>query len=220
MKYHLPTGSARLVLRFVGSALLLSMLFALCFWWYRTVTRTEGIRYSRGSLTITLEAQDGKIWIELLRWECNSTQREEIGMGDGVQIYRQGVEDQLNSNGDGVVPRGTLFVGLESHLLSRTYQVPHPSYGFGAYALAPANAGIRFYVISFPFWLVVLLTSSVIGIRLRRWRRGRKRCRSRAIGLCEVCGYDLRATPDRCPECGTRTGSADPTWQGLGGQPF
>ena len=55
---------------------------------------------------------------------------------------------------------------------------------------------------SLPLWLFVMLFAAAPARRLVS-HYGRS-ARREAKGLCPRCGYDLRATPDRCPECGRR----------------
>jgi len=53
-------------------------------------------------------------------------------------------------------------------------------------------------------WYAIMIGASVWPsfwlIEFRRRQRDRQHHRK---DLCVRCGYDLRATPDRCPECGT-----------------
>jgi hypothetical protein len=55
------------------------------------------------------------------------------------------------------------------------------------------------HTVRLPMWAACSLTAFLPACAVPRMVRARRRGRS---GLCERCGYDLRATPDRCPECG------------------
>jgi hypothetical protein len=52
-------------------------------------------------------------------------------------------------------------------------------------------------LVGVPHWTLALLLALPPALRLRSHRR-----RPRTPGVCRSCGYDLRATPERCPECG------------------
>lgn len=70
-----------------------------------------------------------------------------------------------------------------------------------------AFAGFRFATVIDGEWdllipdyaLAVLFAATPL-----LWLSSALRCKSRsAKGCCTLCGYDLRASADRCPECGT-----------------
>ena len=54
----------------------------------------------------------------------------------------------------------------------------------------------------FPDWWPPAAAAVLPACWLLAWVRKRRRPRP---GHCASCGYDLRATPGRCPECGTVT---------------
>ena len=54
--------------------------------------------------------------------------------------------------------------------------------------------------VSMPLWIPTILFGSLFcfwyALPLHRRRKRKK------LGLCQKCGYDLRGSKDRCPECG------------------
>jgi hypothetical protein len=50
-----------------------------------------------------------------------------------------------------------------------------------------------------PLWVVAIVMAIPLTVTFIRGRRARVR---HSKGQCRNCGYDLRASPERCPECG------------------
>ena len=83
-----------------------------------------------------------------------------------------------------------------------------------AHRADPAGSFLRAKTrLELPLWSVSVLGLVMPAVRITsRIRKGRVR-----HGRCVACGYDLRATPDRCPECGAVPTAKDARLPGPGG---
>ena len=73
-------------------------------------------------------------------------------------------------------------------------------FAFAGFEVALSDRQNGFWLFAIPYWAVALPLAAAAGWG---WWAGRRRGRREKTGRCLRCGYDLRASAERCPECGT-----------------
>ena len=167
---------------------LLSLVFcvAACVLWVRSLGHRSGTEWARPAFSVKVTETDGVLGLLVAR-------------DSGLIV--PGGEGSLHG---WTHWRTTTRPGRDRASYARP---GFNRWGFGFHAVRtvgrPAGnwriGGRRLWIVYLPHWLPVTL----LAIPPAAWvvRRARSRVR-RATGHCPACGYDLRATPDRCPECG------------------
>ncbi|HZL38265.1 MAG TPA: hypothetical protein VFC78_23320 [Tepidisphaeraceae bacterium] len=172
------------------SGLSLLLCVALCVQWARSLGMTTQARWTRPELSLAVVQANGVIGLFVVR-DSGLVPPYGTGRLYGLFHWRHSLGSASSFGYAGISPGP----GRWGFGASVTLNVGRPR---GNWRLG----GRRLWVIWMPFWVPILLTGLLPAFRIRSLVRGR---RKRQLGHCRSCGYDLRATPDRCPECGTQT---------------
>ena len=159
-----------------ASAVLLVAVLAL---WVRSQQQYEWLTHVRPGRQTTIVSGKGRIVL-------HSIGDTDVPIWPGTRGWALSPEPP---NGDG---------WAISHIASAVRT--HRFFGFEHTDIGSvATPTRRLTILAIPYWSLALPPLIPPAVALARARRRRRRLRDHR---CLQCGYDLRATPDRCPECG------------------
>jgi hypothetical protein len=182
------------------SAVSLLLCMAVCVLWVRSYAAKEWLTYQKTEPSnrlwwkFTLVSCPGQLYIGFGRVDFNGDglaerYQDSTRNPEGFWYLRQPPESQWGQFPQGFKPtRADEVLGRLGFqfILSDVHRWP-------AGALSFRRAFI-------PYWFVTMMT---VVLPFMWWRRRHRRPIRVRGHRCVNCGYDLRATPDRCPECGT-----------------
>jgi hypothetical protein len=176
----------------LGTVLSVVLFGAVCVLWVRSNRPVQHYVVWRGETTIMAQSKGNRLWLQ--RWRVADPLPTRPASSDLKWVLRGTTNPPYR-------PTTPIEVG---------YTPPPPSlsngFGFGWLEsdLGASRDGRRHgsrQMLAVPHWSLAAAFAIPPAVWALRRALGRRRLRAR---LCTACGYDLRATPDRCPEGRTK----------------